>query len=147
MSYSSRQVSLLRTHSLSGLGGFSLLEVMVVLVIIALLSGIVSINVKSHIDSGRQRKARADIAVLASQVKTFYANNGRYPSSSEGLGVLVPGYVEVLPLDPWGGEYQYENPGAERAFDIISFGADLREGGDGVDEDITNWSAADPSAK
>ncbi len=119
--------------------GFSLIEVMVVLVIIALLASIVGINVKSHIDRGRQKKARADISVLTTQVKLFYANTGRYPTASEGLQVLVPEYVETLSRDPWRNDYQYEIPGRGGAFDVICFGADGREGGEESAQDITNW--------
>jgi general secretion pathway protein G len=84
------------------------------------------------------KKARADIAVIASQLKIFYANEGRYPTSAEGIRALVPRYIESLPRDPWGQDYQYEVPGREGAFDVISFGADGREGGDDVDRDLTN---------
>ena len=126
--------------------GFSLIEVMVVLVIIALLSSIIGINVKSHIDSGRRKKARADIAIMANQVKLFYANNGRYPTTSEGLGALVPEYIDTLSKDPWQRDYQYEFPGRSGPFDIICFGADGREGGDEGDADITNWDLAGDEA-
>ena len=123
--------------------GFSLIEVMVVLVIIGLLSGIVGLNVKGHIDRGRKRKAGADISVLASQVKLFYADRGRYPTSSEGLEALVPKYVEKLPRDPWGNPYQYDIPGREGAFDIVSFGSDGREGGEESGEDLSYWDLGD----
>ena len=119
--------------------GFSLIEVMVVLVIIGLLASIIGINVKSHMDTGRQKKARADIAVLTSQLKLFYAHQSRYPTTSEGLSVLVPKYIDRLSKDPWGRDYQYEYPGRHGAFDIISFGADAREGGEDANKDITNW--------
>ena len=119
--------------------GFSLIEVMVVLVIIALLSSIIGINVKSHVDSGRRKKARADVAVMSNQVKLFYANKGRYPTTSEGLAALMPHYIDTLSKDPWQHDYQYEYPGRSGPFDIISFGADGREGGEESDADITNW--------
>ena len=121
-------------------GGFSLIEVMVVVVIIALLAGIVGINVKSHMDSSRVKKARADIAVITSQIKVFYANHGRYPTSSEGLQALVPKYIEKLSKDPWGNDYQYDFPGRDGAFDVTSFGSDGREGGEDTGSDLTNWN-------
>lgn len=125
-------------------GGFSLIELMVVLVIIALLASLVGINVQGYLDSARQRKARADLAILHNQVKAYYADHGRYPTTSEGLEALTPKYVELLSKDPWGRAYQYEQPGRERAFDIICFGADGREGGDESDRDLTNWTINDP---
>ena len=123
--------------------GFSLIEVMVVLVIIALLASIVTINVQGHVDRGRLKKAGADIAVIASQVKLFYLDKGRYPTTSEGLRVLVPKYIDKLSKDPWGRDYQYECPGRGGAFDIVCFGADGQEGGEGADRDLTNWDVAD----
>jgi len=131
-------------HSLRhGRCGFSLIEVMVVLVIIGLLASIIGINVKSHMDSGRLKKARADIAVLTTQVKLFYAHQSRYPTAAEGLQVLVPRYIEKLSKDPWHRDYQYECPGRTGGFEIISFGADGREGGEGADKDVSNWTLED----
>lgn len=130
-----------RGHNFRGRKGFSLIEVMVVVVIIALLASIVGINVKSYRDKASQKKARADIAVLVTAVKSFYADNGRYPTANEGLAVLAPEYVDQVSLDPWGNAYQFEVPGSEGAFDIISFGADGAEGGEGIDQDLTNWNA------
>ncbi len=122
-------------------GGFSLIEIMVVIVIIALLASIVGINVKSYRDKASQKKARADIAVYVTAMKSFYADKGRYPTMSEGLEILAPEYIDQISLDPWGNAYQLEVPGAEGAFDIICFGADGSEGGEGVDQDLTNWNA------
>jgi general secretion pathway protein G len=121
-------------------GGFSLIEIMVVIVILALLAGIVGINAKSYIDKANQKKARADIAVFVTAAKSFYTDNGRYPTSSEGLEVLAPEYIDQVSLDPWDNSYQFEVPGVEGAFDIICFGADGAEGGEGIDQDLTNWN-------
>ncbi len=120
--------------------GFSLMEVMVVLVIIALLASVIGISVSGYVDRARSRKAAADLAVLHGGVKAYYADHGRYPSASEGLDALVPGYIEQLTKDPWGNAYQYEIPGQENAFEIVCFGADGSEGGDGIEADLTNWS-------
>ena len=124
---------------------FSLIEVMVVVVIIALLASIVGINVGSYIDKANQKKARADIAAIVTAVKAYYADHGRYPDSSEGISVLVPEYIEQMSLDPWGNDYQYEFPGADGAFDVICFGADGREGGEGNEADLTNWNLNEKS--
>lgn len=120
--------------------GFSLIEIMVVIVIIALLASIVGINVQSYRDKANQKKARADIAVFVTAVKSFYADHSRYPTASEGLEILAPEYIDQVSLDPWDNSYQFEVPGAEGAFDIICFGADGAEGGDGIDQDLTNWN-------
>lgn len=124
-------------------GGFSLIEIMVVIVLIALLASIVGISVPRYMDKGRVAKARADLAVLANAVKAYYAEHGRYPDPAGGLDALVPEYLEQTIRDPWGGAYQYELPGEEHAFDVICWGADGRSGGDGADADLTNWTVQD----
>ena len=111
-----------------------------VIVILALLAGIVGINVKSYRDKANQKKAQADIAVFVTAVKSFYADKGRYPTASEGLSILAPEYIDQVSQDPWGNAYQFEIPGAEGAFDIISFGSDGAEGGEGIEQDLTNWN-------
>lgn len=123
-----------------GRGGFSLIEVMVVVVIIALLAGIVGISVSGYTDRGRKTKAKADLANIASAIKSYYGDNGRYPDPAEGIEALLPDYLEQIISDPWGGAYQYEVPGTQGPFDVICFGADNREGGEGVDADFTNWT-------
>ena len=119
-----------------GGGGFSLIEVMVVVVIIGLLAGAVAIKVSGYIDKARINRARADIASIVDAVEAFYADNSRYPTNDEGLS--------ALPLktttDPWGRTYQYNFPGRENDFDIVSYGADGRQGGDGIDADVTSAS-------
>ena len=120
--------------------GFSLIEVMVVVVIIALLAGMVALNLAGHTDKARKTKARADLATIASAIKSYYNDHGRYPDPSEGIEGLVPDYLEQTANDPWGDNYQYEMPGVEGPFEVICFGADNREGGEGNDADFTNWS-------
>lgn len=126
-----------------GVRGFSLIEVMVVVVIIALLAGIVGISVTGYVDKGRQTKAKADLSMIAGAVKSYYADHGKYPDPSEGIALLVPDYLDPVGKDPWGGEYQYEYPGVEGAFDVICFGADGREGGEDADADLTNWNISE----
>ena len=134
--------------------GFTLVEVMVVVVIIGLLATVVVINVLPAQDRAMVEKAGADIAVLEQAVETYRLDNLTFPRTEDGLQALVAppaslnrperyrqgGYVRRLPEDPWGNPYQYRQPGRDnRPFEIISLGADGQEGGEGNDADISNW--------
>jgi general secretion pathway protein G len=121
--------------------GFTLVELMVVIVIIGLLATIVVINVMPAQDTARVKKAAADIALLEQAAEMYRLGKLDYPTGDQGLQALVSeGYVKRLPDDPWGNPYRYAAPGGEgRAFDIYSYGADGREGGEGDDADIGNW--------
>ena len=121
-------------------GGFTLVELMVVIVILGLLATIVVINVMPAADRAAVTKARADIATLEQGIEMYRLDHLRYPTSAEGLQALVSGnYVRRLPNDPWGSPYRYSAPASDgRPFQIASFGADGREGGDGENEDIAN---------
>jgi general secretion pathway protein G len=121
--------------------GFTLVELMVVIVIIGLLATVVVINVMPATDKAAITKAKADVGVLEQGVEMYRLNKLRYPNGSEGLqSVVAGGYVKRLPKDPWGNAYHYAQPGKDgRQFDIYSFGADGREGGEGEDADIGNW--------
>ena len=121
--------------------GFTLVELMVVIVIIGLLATVVIINVLPATDKAALTKAKADVATLEQGVEMYRLNKLRYPSGSEGLqAVTAEGYVKRLPKDPWGNAYRYAQPGKDgRQFDIYSYGADGREGGEGKDADIGNW--------
>ncbi|HEY1145450.1 MAG TPA: type II secretion system major pseudopilin GspG [Allosphingosinicella sp.] len=114
---------------------------MVVIVILGLLATVVVINVMPAQDTARIKKAEADIALLEQAAEMYRLNKLNYPSSGEGLGVLVTGgFIKRLPDDPWGNPYRYAAPGGDgRAFDIYSTGADGKEGGEGNDADIGNW--------
>jgi general secretion pathway protein G len=120
--------------------GFSLVELMVVIVIIGLLATIVIINVMPAADRAAVTKARADIATLEQAIELYRLDHLRYPTSDEGLQSLIAGrYVRRLPEDPWGNPYSYSTPGPEGSpFQVASWGADGREGGSGQDEDITS---------
>ena len=120
--------------------GFSLVELMVVIVIIGLLATIVIINVMPAADRAAVTKARADIATLEQGVDLYRLDHLRYPTGDEGLQALVAGnYIRRLPDDPWGNPYRYSAPAPDgRPFRIASLGADGREGGSGEDEDIAN---------
>ena len=118
--------------------GFSLVEVMIVVVIIGLLAGVVTYATTGYLDRAKRERARSDIAHYAGGVDAFYLANGRYPETQEGLRVLAPTFIKVVQNDPWGRPYQYIQPGRSGPFDVISYGADGREGGSGADADITN---------
>jgi general secretion pathway protein G len=123
--------------------GFTLVELMVVIVIIGLLATVVIINVLPATDKAAITKAKADVATLEQGIEMYRLNKLRYPSGSEGLqAVTSEGYVKRLPKDPWGNAYVYAAPGRDgRQFEIYSFGADGREGGEGQDADIGNWDS------
>jgi general secretion pathway protein G len=133
--------------------GFTLIELMVVIVIIGLLSTFVVLNVLPSQDQAMVEKARADVALLEQAVEMYRLDNLAYPTVDQGLEALVKppadltapdryrkdGYVRRLPADPWGSAYQYVQPGEHGPFDIYSLGADRRLGGEGLDADIGNW--------
>jgi len=120
--------------------GFSLVELMVVIVILGLLATIVIINVMPAADRAANTKTRADIATLEQAVEMYRLDHQTYPPAAEGLQALIAGrYIRRLPDDPWGNPYRYSVPGADGApFRIMSWGADGREGGTGEDADISN---------
>lgn len=131
--------------------GFTLVELMVVIVIIGLLATVVAINVLPSQDRAMVGKARADIATLEQAIETYRLDNLTFPDSLDALvtapaGLANPeryrqgGYIRRLPRDPWGADYQYRRPGTHGGpFDVWSFGADGREGGEGNDADLGNW--------
>lgn len=132
-----------RIRGNDGEEGFTLVELMVVIVIIGLLATVVIINVLPATDKAAKTKAKADVATLEQGVEMYRLNKLRYPSGSEGLqAVTSEGYVKRLPKDPWGNAYHYAQPGRDgRQFDVYSYGADGREGGEGQDADIGNWDS------
>ncbi|MDR9468575.1 type II secretion system major pseudopilin GspG [Marinospirillum sp.] len=133
--------------------GFTLLEVMVVLVIIGLLVAIVAPNVLDNQDKAMVQKARADLSSLEQALEMYRLDNFNYPTTEQGLDALVEkpsvapepknyrenGYIRRLPSDPWGNDYQYRQPGEHGRVDIYSLGADGREGGEDLNADIGNW--------
>lgn len=132
--------------------GFTLLELMVVLVILALLATVVAPNVLSNRDKALGQKARADIGVLEQAIEMYRMDNFRYPTTDEGLAVLLQnnsdpesskdeGYIKRLPKDPWNHPYHYLYPGKQGAYDIYSLGLDGVPGGEGLSQDIGNWDA------
>ena|SRR5688572_8482915 len=125
---------------------FSLIEVMIVVVIIGLLAGVVTYATREYLERAKKQRARADVAVLVGAVDAFYLDKGRYPENQEGLKVLVPGFIKSLPSDPWGRAYQYVQPGRRAAYEIVSYGADGREGGSGADADVASYDVEPPAS-
>ena len=138
----------------SGQGGFTLLEVMVVVVILGILAALVVPKIISRPDEARVIAAKQDIASLMQALKLYRLDNQRYPTTEQGLQALVArpstapippnwkagGYLERLPKDPWGTPYQYLNPGLRGEIDVFSFSADGAPGGEGNDADIGSWA-------
>lgn len=131
--------------------GFTLIELMVVLVIIGVLAALIVPNVLDRADDARVTAARTDVNNIAQALKLYKLDNLRYPTSEQGLQALVARpstgpqplnwkpYLEKLPADPWGRPYQYLSPGLKGEFDVFSFGADGKAGGTGRDADIGSW--------
>lgn len=118
--------------------GFSLVEIMVVVVIIGLLAGAVTVGFGKYLDSAKQNRAKSDLRAIMTEVDGFKMLNGRYPTNDEGVEVLdMPGGV---PTDPWGNRYEYNSPaGNGRPYEVFTLGQDAQEGGDGIDADIYSW--------
>lgn len=127
--------------------GFTLIEMMVVLVLIGLLAGLVTINVRKYMTKGRAQAAQAEIATIEHALAAFYMENGRYPNNDEGIAILCKAtaqqpdpWLTKFPTDPWGHAYHYRTPGRDsKGYEVISYGADDREGGDGADADISSF--------
>jgi general secretion pathway protein G len=133
--------------------GFSLIEILVVLVIMGLLVSIIAPNVLGRADEARVQKVFADFSAIETALRLYRLDNYAYPSSEQGLGALIDrptlapvpanwrsgGYLESLPIDPWGNAYLYLSPGQQGDYDIFSYGADGVRGGEGQNADYGNW--------
>jgi general secretion pathway protein G len=133
--------------------GFTLIEIMVVVAILAILAAVIVPKLMSRPDEARVVAAKQDIGTIVQALKLYRLDNLRYPTSEQGLAALTTrptlapfapnwrsgGYLERLPKDPWGNPYQYLSPGLHGEIDVVSFGADGSPGGEGFDADIGSW--------
>jgi general secretion pathway protein G len=131
--------------------GFTLVEIMVVVVILGILAVLIVPRVLGRSDEARQAAAKHDIATIMQSLKLYRLDNGRYPTNDQGLQALVTKptsapapsnwkpYLDKLPKDPWGNTYQYLSPGVHGEIDVFSLGADSQPGGTGADLDIGSW--------
>ena len=142
----------LLTRSRRGQRGFTLIEIMVVVIILGILAAIVAPNVIGRVGDAQITAAKSDIRGIENALKLYRLDNFNYPSSEQGLQALITRpadpnirnwkqYLERLPQDPWGNPYLYLNPGNNGEIDIYTLGRDGRPGGEGEDSDIGNWTA------
>ncbi len=134
--------------------GFTLIEIMVVIVILSILAAMIVPRIMDRPEQARYVRAAQDIRAIENALKLYKLDNYTYPTTDQGLEALVEkpkegqtqsrwkegGYLDRLPIDPWGGPYQYLSPGEQKEVDIFSLGADQRLGGEGRDADIGNWN-------
>ena len=134
--------------SITSFLGFTLIEIMVVVVILAVLATFVLPSIMERPDEARKVKIMQDLRVIESSLKLYRLDNFVYPSQDVGLSALVTkpdnapnwkSYLDRLPKDPWGNDYQYQNPGTNNPIDIYSLGSDGTKGGEGSAKDIGNW--------
>ena len=137
--------------------GFTLIELMVVIVILGVLAGLIIPRIMGRPDEARQAKAKMQIEALESALKLYKLDSGSYPTTEQGLNALVEaptvgnipknwrqgGYLEKskVPKDPWGNDFVYLSPGNHGDFDLTCLGADGESGGEGVNKDINNWES------
>ena len=140
---------------LTGKQGFTLIEIMVVIVILAMLAALVGPKLMGRTDDAKVTDARVQIKNIETALKFYKLDNGAYPSTEQGLAALINkpavgvipksykdgGYLESkkIPKDPWGNDYLYVSPGEHGDYDLFSYGSDGAKGGDGKNADITSW--------
>jgi len=139
------------SRSIAGIRGMTLIEILVVLTLIGIVMGIVGGNYLGQGEKAKQKAAKIEIEQIGQTLDMFKLEVGRYPTTQEGLQALITAPTGVtnwngpywkkstLPKDPWTNEYKYASPGQHGAYDVWSYGADSKEGGEGTDKDITSW--------
>jgi general secretion pathway protein G len=153
MSYIADEVSRRCSRRYGRARGFTLIEIMVVVIIIGLLAAVIVPSVMRRVDDAKVAKAKEDIQSLETALQMYYIDNSKYPTNEQGLNALVQQpsdpsiknwkapYIERISKDPWGNDYQYVFPGTHgKAYDLFSLGADGQPGGDGINADIGNWN-------
>jgi general secretion pathway protein G len=141
-------------RTISGQSGFTLIEIMVVVVIIGLLAALVATQVGGRVEQARATKAKQDISAYEAALTLYKLDNFRFPTTEQGLAALAQrpadpsltnwnpeGYVKRISKDPWNRDYRYESPGAHGPFDLYTLGADGTAGGEGADADVGNWDS------
>jgi general secretion pathway protein G len=137
--------------------GFTLIEIMVVVIIIGLLAALIVPSLMGNVDKANVAKAKEDVRALEAALSMYYLDNSKYPTSEQGITALVQqptdpsikhwrpgGYLERISKDPWGNPYLYTFPGTHgKAYDLYTLGADGQPGGDGINADIGNWNLSD----
>lgn len=134
-------------------GGFTLIEIMVVVVILGILAALIAPNLFEQVDKAQVTKVRADIRAVEEALALYRLNHFKYPTTDQGLEALVDqpadpsirnyprdGYLRSVPKDPWGFIYQYLSPGDHGEYDLFTYGADGQPGGEDINTDIGNWS-------
>ena len=137
-----------------GQGGFTLLEILIVVAILGILATIIVPKIMKRPEEARRTKAKIDIKAIETALNLYRLDNGVYPSTEQGLEALVAkpttgvipknwneeGYLDKTPKDPWGNPYAYLSPGLHREIDLESYGSDGMDGGEGKDADVENWN-------
>ena len=135
--------------------GFTLIEIMVVIIILGILASFVALNLTGQTEEARRTQARVQMETFKTALKLYKLDNGSYPSTEQSLQALVTppevgrlprkwregGYIDKIPKDPWGNEYVYLSPGMYGEFDIMSYGDDNEPGGEGKDADVNSWES------
>jgi len=134
------------SRTLNNPRGFSLIEIIVVMVIIGILASLVGPKLFGHVDTARQQDAQAQIELFGQALDLYRLEKHKYPTTDEGLEAISSYLKKSVPKDPWGNEYVYRSPGEHGDYDLMSFGADNAEGGEGNDQDIVSWENFEKTA-
>ena len=127
--------------------GFTFIEVMIVVVIIGILAGVVTLSTQHFMDKAKENRARSDLSTFKSALAAFYADNGRYPTSDEGITVLAPKYLDQVHNDPWGRPYQYNQPGRNGPYEVLCLGGSGKEGDNNISSDDLDLAPSSASVK